>query len=86
MLQPRSDALRSPIEFAVVAEQAARLRRFGKGVAGVDLAVKSLIQSRHVACLSIKNGLYTVKAEGRESGLKGVRGGFNHTLIQLRVG
>lgn len=43
VLQPRSDGLRSPLELTVLAEEAARLRRFRERVTGVDLAVKSLI-------------------------------------------
>lgn len=54
MLQPRSDGLRSTLDLAALPEEAACLRRFGERVAGVDLAVKSLIQSRHFGCLSIK--------------------------------
>lgn len=72
MLQSRSDGLRSPLELAVLAEEAARLRRFGKRVAGVDLAVESLIQSRHVGCLSIKNRKYK---PSRLRGRVGVEGG-----------
>lgn len=47
-LQLRSVGLRSLLELAALAEEAARLRRFGERVAGVDRAVQSLIQSRHV--------------------------------------
>lgn len=43
MLQPRSDGLRSPLELTVLAEEEARLRRFRERVAGVNLAVKTLI-------------------------------------------
>lgn len=50
----RSDGLRSTLDLAALPEEAARLRRFGERVAGVDLAVKSLIQSRHFGRLSIK--------------------------------
>lgn len=48
-LQLQSVGLRFPLEFAALAEEAARLRRFGERIASVDRAVQSLIQSRHVA-------------------------------------
>lgn len=44
ILEPRSEALRSRLHLATLPEEAARLGRVGERVAGVDLAVKSLIQ------------------------------------------